>query len=451
MAPSSNLRRPSHVICREESEGRESNEDTQPSRNSSMSSSSRHAPDDSALHVKSPFSGQIGTRCEGGRSWFSMFAAVCLVLLVFDRAPGAEAVNRGLRKRRSQTPPEPPTSNATTAMDSAITVKLPAVPPFKVGRISVPHSDLTLSRIAYGSLHFPEFKDNVTGLTAALEACQKVGVTTIDLADVYGWIEDGHGAANDIFAEALKASPGLRSKLELVTKFGIRLSGGYHIDLSPEWIHESLDRYLTLFDTDYVDVLMIHNPDPNMDVQAVAQAFKEIKEARKARAFGISNFHQWEYEALRDAMAAEGLKLSVHEMETSVLHPDRITDDTVSYFSTGENELRILGWGALGGDPYGGSNLLFGSEGEREKRIVETLALKGQELALEEDAGLGKKQTVTFGPDEVAVAWLLHHPGNIVPIIGTTAVARLMAQTTPAEKIPFRDLDFDDIMSALHY
>jgi predicted oxidoreductase len=336
-------------------------------------------------------------------------------------------------------------------MDAALTVKLPAVPPFKVGRISVPHSDLTLSRIAYGSLHFPEFKDNVTGLTAALEACQKVGVTTIDLADVYGWIEDGHGAANDIFAEALKASPGLRSKLELVTKFGIRLSGGYHIDLSPEWIHESLDRYLTLFDTDYVDVLMIHNPDPNMDVQAVAQAFKEIKEARKARAFGISNFHQWEYEALRDAMAAEGLKLSVHEMETSVLHPDRITDDTVSYFSTGENELRILGWGALGGDPYGGSNLLFGSEGEREKRIVETLALKGQELALEEDAGLGKKQTVTFGPDEVAVAWLLHHPGNIVPIIGTTAVARLMAQTTPAEKIPFRDLDFDDIMSALHY
>ena len=52
--------------------------------------------------------------------------------------------------------------------------------------------------------------------------------------------------------------------MELVAKFGIRLQGGYHVDLSPEWIKESMDRYLDLFNTDHVDVFMIHNPDPNM-------------------------------------------------------------------------------------------------------------------------------------------------------------------------------------------
>lgn len=410
------------------------------------------------------------SRSSGGAPWAYLCMFACLAALLVC-APGAEAAKRGLRKRKEQPPPEPPAiklngtapegedskpkpkpkATPTTPKPKSTTVTQAAVAPHKVGRISVPHSDLTLSRIAYGSLHFPEWKDDVEGLTAALEACQKLGVTTIDLADVYGWYEDGHGAANDIFAKALKAKPSLREKLELVVKFGIRLSGGYHIDLSPEWIHESIDRYLKLFGTKYVDVFMIHNPDPNMDVEAIAKAFKEIKVAGKAKTFGISNFHQWEYEALRDAMAKEGLKLSVHEMETSVLHPDRISDETVDYFSSGENEMRILGWGALGGDPYGGTNLLFGSDGEREKRIVSTLTQKGKELALEEDAGNGKKQVLTFEPDEVAVAWLLHHNANIVPIIGTTAVARLNSQTIPAEKIPFRDADFDEILAALHY
>lgn len=432
----------------------------------SSTSTSTYQCSGQAQDTATPRSHRRNRSQSSGAPWVYLCMFACLAALLVC-APGAEAAKRGLRKRKESPPPEPPAiklnGTAPEGEDKpkpkttpkpkpkSTTVTQAAVPPHKVGRISVPHSDLTLSRIAYGSLHFPEFKDDVAGLTAALEACQKVGVTTIDLADVYGWYEDGHGAANDIFAQALKAKPSLRAKFELVVKFGIRLSGGYHIDLSPEWIHESIDRYLKLFGTKYVDVFMIHNPDPNMDVEAIAKAFKQIKAAGKAKTFGISNFHQWEYEALRDAMAKEGLKLSVHEMETSVLHPDRISDETVDYFSTGENEMRILGWGALGGDPYGGTNLLFGSDGEREKRIVSTLTQKGKELALEEDAGNGKKQVLTFEPDEVAVAWLLHHNANIVPIIGTTAVARLNSQTIPAEKIPFRDADFDDIMEALHY
>jgi predicted oxidoreductase len=80
------------------------------------------------------------------------------------------------------------------------------------------------------------------------------------------------------------------------------------------------------------------------------------------------------------------------------------------------------------------------SEGPREKRIVDKLTETGKHL----DSSI-------HGPDEVAVAWLLHHKAKIVPIIGTTTVARIRNQTVPAELIPFTDAHWDDINAELHY
>lgn len=111
---------------------------------------------------------------------------------------------------------------------------------------------------------------------------------------------------------------------------------------------------------------MLHNPNPNINVTEVAETFREIKDAGKARAFGISNFHIAEYEPLKagkgssvmralvvhanawlyrgrgggtyvpavhlcafTALDEVDIKLSAHQMETSVLHPDRIGDGTV--------------------------------------------------------------------------------------------------------------------------
>jgi predicted oxidoreductase len=80
------------------------------------------------------------------------------------------------------------------------------------------------------------------------------------------------------------------------------------------------------------------------------------------------------------------------------------------------------------------------SEGEREKRIVGKLMDTGKRL-----------DTTMHAPDEVAVAWLLHHKAKIVPIIGTTTVARIRNQTVPAELIPFTDAHWDEINASLYY
>lgn len=69
--------------------------------------------------------------------------------------------------------------------------------------------------------------------------------------------------------------------MELVCKFGIRLKDGYNVDTTSEWINRSVNRYLDRFNTNYLDVLMIHNPDPKMDFDQVAIDFKRVYDAGK--------------------------------------------------------------------------------------------------------------------------------------------------------------------------
>ena len=87
-----------------------------------------------------------------------------------------------------------------------------------------------------------------------------------------------------------------------------------------------------------------------------------------------------------------------------------------------------------------GGGVVF-SDGDRERRIVSKLT----------ETGLGLGGGAVHQADEVAVAWLLNNKDPIVPIIGTTTVARIRNQTVPAELIPFSTQHFDDVLAALHY
>lgn len=79
------------------------------------------------------------------------------------------------------------------------------------------------------------------------------------------------------------------------------------------------------------------------------------------------------------------------------------------------------------------------SNGEREKRIVGKLQAVGAHL---DNRG--------HTADTVAVAWLLHGPGDLVPIIGTTIIGRLNNQTVPASSVTFTQQNWQDVMSALY-
>ena len=128
---------------------------------------------------------------------------------------------------------------------------------------------------------------DVEKAAAVIEAARGAGITLFDHADIYT-----RGKAEAVFGEVLADTPGLRGQILLQTKCGIRhggngLPGRY--DLSGENILERVNESLQRLKTDYVDILLLHRPDPLMDVREVAAAVGRLMAEGKVRALGVSN------------------------------------------------------------------------------------------------------------------------------------------------------------------
>ncbi|NDC54998.1 MAG: hypothetical protein EBZ74_12200 [Planctomycetia bacterium] len=272
---------------------------------------------------------------------------------------------------------------------------------------------VVLSYFSIGSLHYKEFND-IDMLHDFLNEAVSLNITTLDTADVYGWYEDGKGVSNDLLSQVFQRYPDMRKKFKIIAKFGIRLENGYHVDLSPSWIWSSINRYLDLFFTSYIDVFMIHNPTNNMNYIEIANTFFTLYKQKKVLFFGVSNFEKWQWISLQEAMNSFGISLSIVELEASVLHYEHLME--WNDFSI-ENNIPILGWGPEGGDPNGGKNRLFLSNGEREKRIVSALQKIGKKYDIQDD--------------QVTISWIHSFSSLIIPILGTTRKDRLKNQSIP--------------------
>lgn len=261
---------------------------------------------------------------------------------------------------------------------------------------------------AIGTLHVHEFGANLDGLIHYLDTARSQNITWIDTADVYGWYQDGRGRSNDLIGKAFERRPDLRDHFHIIAKCGIRLEGGYHIDLSPEWIESSVNRILSIFEKSTIDVLMIHNPTDTYDDGALAFTLQRLQKTQKIRQVGISNFNIVQYQRLQQALLRVQMKVDVFEIETSVLTPTFLFDDTISYMQS--QNMTVYGWGPLGGDPYGGKNRLFFSSDPRVMTIRHALQQTGIE------------------PDQAALAWLRQTAPLVIPILGTTSPDRLRHQ-----------------------
>src|SRR5262249_31365857 len=135
---------------------------------------------------------------------------------------------------------------------------------------------------------------------AFLQQALELGVTSMDHADIYG----DYGC-EALFGEALALQPSLRGQMELVSKCGIKLVSRHrpghasHIyDTSRAHIVASAENSLRSLRTDYLDLLLIHRPDPLMDADEIAEAFSSLRASGKVRHFGVSNFTPSQFELL---------------------------------------------------------------------------------------------------------------------------------------------------------
>lgn len=128
--------------------------------------------------------------------------------------------------------------------------------------------------------------DSLATLTAALDA----GINFFDTAYCYGF----EGESERMIATALGSH---RKEIIIATKGGIHYEGGKQVrDGSPTRIKQECEESLKRLKTDYVDLLYLHAPDPNVPIQESAGALRELLESGKVRSIGVSNVSTFELE-----------------------------------------------------------------------------------------------------------------------------------------------------------
>ncbi|MGP4031657.1 aldo/keto reductase [Pseudarthrobacter sp. 1C304] len=286
----------------------------------------------------------------------------------------------------------------------------------------MPAQELIYGCMGLGGSWSPEpySSADVDEAAAAVSAALDAGITLFDHADIYR-----AGKSEAVFGEVLAATPELRGRIRLQTKCGIRLNEQglkTYYDLSRDAILERVNGSLARLRTDYVDVLMLHRPDPLMDPAEVASAVGQLMTEGKVRALGVSNMSGAQIEVLQDRLetpvVANQLEMSLLKrawLESTVLVNHAEGTDYSFPHGTVEHCVRhgitLQAYGALARGLYTGAPAAAPSAAEEA-----TTALVAQLAA-------GKNTT----GEAVLLGWLMRHPAGIAPVIGTANPERIRA------------------------
>lgn len=189
-------------------------------------------------------------------------------------------------------------------------------------------NNLEFSRIIQGFWRLAEWNMPKQELLSFIKNCMEMGITTFDHADIYG----GY-TCESLFGEALQLQPSLRDNMQIVTKCGIApLSPKFpkryvaHYNTSTKHIVKSVEQSLQNLHTDYIDLLLIHRPDPFMDPSEVAEAFTRVKQEGKVRHFGVSNFLPSQFNMLSSYL---DFPLITNQIEVSAMQLEHFEKGTI--------------------------------------------------------------------------------------------------------------------------
>ncbi len=237
------------------------------------------------------------------------------------------------------------------------------------------------------------------------------GFTTFDSADIYG----GYTTEAE-FGNALQNSSVSREKVEIITKCGIcypsekRPYKIKYYDTSSHHIRNSVEQSLRDLHTDYVDYLLIHRPNPLMHFEEVANTIQSLKAEQKIKHFGLSNFSVYEFEQLQKYIPLETHQISYSLTDYSPLYDGRLTQAQSMNFP-------IMAWSPLG-------SFFHGKISEELKISVKVFSEK-------------------YGCSEnlILLAWICHHPAQIIPVVGTTQKERI-AELSQLSEVQLEEEDW---------
>ncbi|WDE04311.1 aldo/keto reductase [Thalassomonas viridans] len=276
-------------------------------------------------------------------------------------------------------------------------------------KIQLGKSGLNTSRLIYGCMRITgdnSPSDREKG-KQALRSAIEAGYNHFDHADIYAG-----GLSESLFAEVLKESPGLREQLIITSKAGIRAQDTPKAgdpkcyDFSRDYLVSSVDGILGRLDIESLDLFLLHRPDYLFNAAEVAETFMQLHRAGKVKHFGVSNFTPSQVSLLQSALP---VPLQVNQVEINIHNINSFTDGTLDLCQ--QSGITPVAWCPLGGVAYSAWGNTFSAADEQ--RIENELSLQAEKYGCQ--------------PWQVILAWLLKHPAQICPIIGSTTPERIVA------------------------
>lgn len=281
----------------------------------------------------------------------------------------------------------------------------------------------TASALVYGCMGLgggwnknPLSDADVKQAESVIHTALENGITVFDHADIYTFSK-----AEQAFGNVLRQHPSLREKMILQSKCAIRFEdeiGPKRYDFSSQWITHSVDNILQRLGIEQLDVLLLHRPDPLMELSEVATTVEQLQQSGKIVHLGVSNMHGHQIEFLQSALDTP---IVANQLEMSLAFRDWLEDGittnstenrnmgyapgTLEYCM--QNKVQLQAWGSLAQGKYTGGHAEFEAD-------VATAELV---------ANMAKKYEVSA--EAIVLGWLMRHPANIQPVIGTTNVQRI--------------------------
>lgn len=251
--------------------------------------------------------------------------------------------------------------------------------------------------------------DRIVQGKRAVVAAYEAGYTLFDNADIYC-----HGICESVFGEAMKEVPGMRERILIATKCGIRFPGEPNpdspprYDFSAEHILRSCEQSLKRMKIETIDLYQLHRPDVLMNPEEVADAFETLRKQGKAREFGVSNFLPSFVETLQEFCP---MPLAVNQVEIHLGRLDCFDDGTLDQCI--RRNITPMAWSPLGGGWLGSDGKVDPKDPRAsvKTKLLETLDQTATKY--------GVSRTI------ISLAWLLKHPGKIVPIVGSINPERI--------------------------
>ncbi len=264
----------------------------------------------------------------------------------------------------------------------------------------------------------PISRKHITQAHTLIETAMELGISRFDHADIYTL-----GKAERVFGEVLKQNPGLRDRLKIQTKCGIRFADEYgpkRYDLSSQWISRSVEASLRRLGVERLDTLLLHRPDPLMAPHELAETLMTLYKAGKIAAVGVSNMHQQQIKRLQRVL---DLPIVANQLEMSLGHLDWLNEGVGVGNEQGRNLTVVPGtlehcedsgielqcWGSLARGRFTGGR----GNGETDMAVANLVATLAAEYGVP--------------PEAMVLAWLRRLPYQVVPVVGTTDVRRLRA------------------------